>query len=54
MTTCNLSVAIVTAKKVRLRSVALFNNDQIIAFVKLVEALPLGERFVENLYNTTY
>ena len=42
------------AKKIRLRSVALFSIKQIIAFVKLVEALPLGERLVENLYITTY
>lgn len=38
------------AKKVRLRSVALFTIEQIIAFVKLVEGLPSGEPLVENLY----
>lgn len=42
------------AKKVRLRSVALFSTEQIITFANLIEALPLGERLVENLYITTY
>jgi hypothetical protein len=34
--------------------VALFSIEQIITFANLVEALPLGERLVENLYITTY
>jgi hypothetical protein len=42
------------AKCVKLRSVALFSTEQIIAFVKLAEALPCWERVIENLYLTTY